>query len=56
MDDETDAREFVKTAPEAALAIVTSVSSVREALEIVQHHPPDILISDIGLPMKMAMR
>jgi len=50
VDDETDARELVTTALESACAIVTSVSSVREAIEVIQHRPPDILISDIGLP------
>ena len=50
VDDETDARELVTTALESAFAIVTSVSTVREALEVMQHHPPDILISDIGMP------
>lgn len=49
IDDETDARELVTTALEPSGAIVRS-ATVKEALEAIQQHLPDLLISDIGLP------
>jgi CheY-like chemotaxis protein len=50
VDDEPDSRELVKRLLEDCDALVTTASSALEALELFQHAPPDVLISDIGMP------
>jgi PAS domain S-box-containing protein len=49
VDDDPDARELVSMALELRGADVTAVASVREALEALDHLPPDLLVSDIGM-------
>jgi PAS domain S-box-containing protein len=50
VEDEPDAAEFVRALLEGHGAAVTIATSARQALEIIGTTPPDILISDIGLP------
>ncbi|MBD2385639.1 response regulator [Cylindrospermum sp. FACHB-282] len=50
VDDDTDTRHFLTIALEESGARVTAVASVLEALSEIQQYPPDILISDIGMP------
>lgn len=50
VDDEVDARELVATVLEQYGAKVTAVASVAEALDAIEKLPPDVLVSDIGMP------
>ncbi|GAX43144.1 two-component hybrid sensor and regulator [Tolypothrix sp. NIES-4075] len=50
VDDEVDIRDFITTVLEQCAAEVQAVASVQEALEIITHSQPDVLISDIGMP------
>jgi len=50
VEDNADARELVTMTLEAAGARVTSVSSTRDALAVLEVEQPDALVSDIGLP------
>ena len=49
-EDETDAREFVADLLREYGATVAEASSVAEALERFEAQPPDVLVSDIGMP------
>jgi CheY-like chemotaxis protein len=50
VDDEVDIRDFITTVLEQCAAEVQAVASAQEALEIIAHWKPDVLISDIGMP------
>jgi PAS domain S-box-containing protein len=50
VEDEPDAADFVRKLLEMHGADVKLAGSAREALEILAHSEPDILVSDIGLP------
>ncbi|MCK6545768.1 ATP-binding protein [Myxococcota bacterium] len=50
VDDEPDARELLETIFSAANAVVTTAGSVREALVVIHSSPPDLLVSDVGMP------
>ena len=50
VDDEVDSREFIAFVLEQEGAIVTTVASGTDALQIFITSPPDLLISDIGMP------
>ena len=50
VEDEADTREFVARLLEACGAVVTSVPGAAEAIAAFRTSPPDLLISDIGLP------
>jgi PAS domain S-box-containing protein len=50
VDDEADIRDFITTILEQYAAEVQAVASVKEALDIIAHFKPDVLISDIGMP------
>jgi signal transduction histidine kinase/CheY-like chemotaxis protein len=50
VDDEADARELVATVLAESGASVFAVSSAAEALQAVERHRPDVLVSDIGMP------
>ncbi|MGJ5629400.1 PAS domain S-box protein [Nostoc sp. CALU 1950] len=51
VDDQADVREFFSFALEQYGATVTAVESATEALEILVQSKPDILLSDIGMPL-----
>ncbi|MFN6464581.1 MAG: PAS domain S-box protein [Nostoc sp. DedVER02] len=51
VDDQADVREFFSFALEQYGATVTAVESAAEALEILIQSKPDILLSDIGMPL-----
>jgi PAS domain S-box-containing protein len=50
VEDEPDTRDFVRHLLEAQGATVRTAASAGEALDAFRSEPPDILISDIGLP------
>jgi CheY-like chemotaxis protein len=50
VDDEADAREIMATALEASGARVELAASARDAFEILEHTPVDVLLSDIAMP------
>ncbi|MDZ7960345.1 MAG: response regulator [Aulosira sp. DedQUE10] len=50
VDDDTDTRNFLTAALQQSGATVRAVSSVSEAMLEIQQYPPEILISDIGMP------
>jgi PAS domain S-box-containing protein len=50
VEDEPDTREFLKRVLEGRGATVVVTGSANEALAIFRRDPPDLLISDIGLP------
>ena len=50
VDDEPDARDIVKRLLEGCDAEVRVASSAEEALELIRADPPDVLISDVGMP------
>jgi PAS domain S-box-containing protein len=50
VDDEQDAREVIRRVLTASGATVTAAGSAAEALQMLDHATPDVLISDVGLP------
>lgn len=50
VDNESDAREILNLMLTQRGAKVTTATSTREALEVLQEWKPDVLISDIGMP------
>jgi CheY-like chemotaxis protein/two-component sensor histidine kinase len=52
VDDEPDNREFLVVALKYWGATATAAASAAEAIEILQQSPPDILVSDIGMPVE----
>jgi PAS domain S-box-containing protein len=52
VDDEPDVRELLTTVIEESGAKVIAVSSVKEAIAILEQMQPDILVSDIGMPLE----
>ncbi len=50
VDDEADSREIVAFVLQQAGAVVTSVSSGIEALQVIEQSAPDVIVSDIGMP------
>jgi PAS domain S-box-containing protein len=50
VDDEPDTRDMLKAGLGQCGARVTSVGSAAEALASLSEEPPDVLISDIGMP------
>ncbi|HKQ51155.1 MAG TPA: PAS domain S-box protein [Pyrinomonadaceae bacterium] len=50
VDDEPDTRELLKAGLGRCGAEVTAAASTAEALDAVRAAPPDLLISDIGMP------
>ncbi|HEX5751576.1 MAG TPA: ATP-binding protein [Archangium sp.] len=50
VDDEQGTRELLRALLEERGAVVSSASSAAEALEQLQRAPPDLLVSDIGMP------
>ena len=52
VDDDTDAREMLRTIFEHAGAKATVAASASEALALFRRHVPNLLVSDIGMPEK----
>jgi CheY-like chemotaxis protein len=50
LEDDRDTREFLALTLEQYGAQPTTVDSVAAALEMLEKSPPDIIISDIGMP------
>jgi PAS domain S-box-containing protein len=50
VDDEADTREFLTVALEQFGAKVTAAASASEAFQQFLQNPPDVLLSDIGMP------
>jgi CheY-like chemotaxis protein len=50
VDDEPDARALVTRLLERCGATVRAASSAEEALALIAAEPPDVLVSDIGMP------
>jgi len=50
VDDEPDARELIQSVLESCGAVVTTAASAAEALERLLASPPDVIVSDIGMP------
>jgi CheY-like chemotaxis protein len=50
VDDDNDTREMLRYILQQAGGEVTAVQSVKEALESFQTSPPDVIVSDIGMP------
>src|SRR4029078_2311057 len=49
VDDESDARELIRTVLESCHAPVTTGAAAAEELRLFQAQPPDVLLSDIGM-------
>jgi CheY-like chemotaxis protein len=52
VEDDPDSREAVTTVLEQAGATVTATASVADALLAFAESVPDVLVSDIGMPME----
>jgi PAS domain S-box-containing protein len=50
VDDEEDTREMLRTLLDGCLAKVRLAASAAEGLRLFQADPPDILLSDVGMP------
>jgi PAS domain S-box-containing protein len=50
VDDEEDARRLICTVLELCQAQVTTASNAADALALLQQNPPDVLVSDLGMP------
>ena len=50
VDDEADTRELFKSILEQHTIEVVAVSSVAEALHVLNRWRPDVLVSDLGMP------
>jgi PAS domain S-box-containing protein len=50
VDDDADSREFLSFILEQEKAIVTTVASGFDALQVIEQAIPDIVVSDIGMP------
>lgn len=50
VDDEPDARALIKRLLEDCNAIVATAGSAAEAMQRFDTDPPDLLVSDIGMP------
>lgn len=50
VDDEPDSLNVLKAILESAGASVTAAPSAPAALDLLQQHPPDVMVADIGMP------
>jgi PAS domain S-box-containing protein len=50
VDDERDARDLLKRVLEDSGAVVSTAGSATEALPLIGSMPPDVLVTDIGMP------
>lgn len=51
VDDEPDARVLIRRLLEDCNAKVTTAASADEALELLTEHSPDLIVSDVGMPV-----
>ena len=51
VDDNADARTFVRAALESAGAVVRTAASASEALTVFDREPFDVVLTDIGMPL-----
>lgn len=52
VDDDDDARHLIRTILEYCGALVTVVGTAREVLGILERVTPDVLVSDISMPVE----
>jgi CheY-like chemotaxis protein len=52
VDDEPDVRNLVQRVLEECKADVTTAGSAAEAIDLLRARPPDVLVSDIGMPVE----
>jgi PAS domain S-box-containing protein len=52
VEDDKDAREMLTTLLQRCRVIVESADSVAAAIHLFELHPPDILVSDLGMPQQ----
>jgi PAS domain S-box-containing protein len=52
VDDEPDARELLAEVLTSCKASVVIAGSVEEAIRLVKEHRPDVVVSDIGMPVE----
>jgi signal transduction histidine kinase len=50
VEDHTDARDLIAAVLEGAGARVVTAASAEDAIELVRHLRPDVLVADLGLP------
>ena len=50
VDDQEDARDLLRTMLSQYGALVTTADSARAALEEIDRRPPDVVLSDVGMP------
>jgi CheY-like chemotaxis protein len=50
VDDDPDARDLIRRLLEDSAAMVTTTGSAAEALDVLDHFDPHVLVSDIGMP------
>jgi CheY-like chemotaxis protein len=50
VDDQEDARDLLRAMLAQYGALVTTVDSARAALEEIDQRPPDVVLSDVGMP------
>ncbi|MEO7189561.1 MAG: ATP-binding protein [Vicinamibacterales bacterium] len=50
VDDHLDARELVRRVLEDCAAEVMTAATAEEAIQLVEMHRPDVLVSDLGMP------
>ena len=50
VDDDTEARNLIRTVLEYCGALVTAASSAAEALGVLDRMTPDVMLSDIAMP------
>jgi len=50
VEDEADGRDLLASLLESSKAVVTATASAAEAMEAFRRSPPDVVISDVGMP------
>ncbi len=50
VDDDADARDLFRTALEYCGALITTAASATQALEVLAHVIPDVMVADISMP------
>jgi PAS domain S-box-containing protein len=50
VDDEADARQLIARILQTCHAVVQTAATMEQALEHVRQHPPEVILSDLGMP------